>query len=173
MKVYIAFAFLMVASAWSALAASEEMRKLDWMVGEWKGEATVQTGPGKTERVLQSERVQSKLGGKVLLIEGEGRRRLDDGTAGEIVHDALAIVSWDERKKSYRFSTYLSNRSGADTTLDVPAPNSVVWGIDTPRGRVRYTITRTDEGEWLESGEISREGAAWMKFFEMRLTKVR
>ncbi len=171
MHVRVAFVVLMLAGAWSALAANEEMRKLDWMVGEWKGEATLQMGPGKTERVVQTERVQSKLGGKVLLIEGQGRRRLADGTAGDIVHDALAIVSWDEAKKTYRFSTYLFNHPSGEMTLDVPAPNTAVWGMDTPRGRVRYTITRTDEGEWVEIGEISRDGK-WMKFFEMRLTKV-
>lgn len=150
-------------------AANEEMRKLDWMTGDWKGEAVVRMGPGEPQRVQQTERIQSKLGGKVLLIEGQGKN-----DKGEIVHDAMAVISWDEAKKTHRFSTYLFNRPGAETTLDVTGPNTAVWGLETPQGRMRYTIKLTDKGEWHEIGEFSRDGGAtWMQFIEMRLTKVK
>jgi hypothetical protein len=59
--------------AMPVFAANEEMRKLDWMAGDWKGEAVVRMGPGEPQRIQQTERIQSKLGGKVLLIEGQGR----------------------------------------------------------------------------------------------------
>ena len=149
-------------------AANEEMRKLDWLVGEWKGEAVVRMGPGEPVRVQQVERVQSKLGGKVLLIEGQGTED------GKIVHDALAVISWDEAKKTHRFSTYLFNRPSAETTLEVTGPNSAVWGLDTPQGRMRYTMRLTEKGEWHEIGEFTRDGGAtWVQFIDMRLTKVK
>jgi hypothetical protein len=152
-----------------AFAANEEMRKLDWMAGEWKGEAVVRRGPGEPQRIQQTERIQSKLGGKILLIEGEGRN-----DQGEIVHDALAVISWDEAKKAHRFSTYLFNRPSAETTLHVTGPNTAEWGLDTPQGRMRYTITHTEKGEWVEIGEFSRDdGKTWSPFIEMRLSKVK
>lgn len=172
MKIRFLIVILMALAAWPALAANDEMRKLDWLVGEWKGEAVVQMGP-KTEYALQHERVQTKLDGKVLLVEGVGRRKLEDGGAGEVVHNALAVLSWDPEKKNYRFSTYLADRPGAEATLEVTGPTSAVWGLDTPRGKVRYTISLTDEGEWLEIGEWSSDGAKWNKFIEMRLQKVK
>lgn len=169
MKIRSGILILVALAALPALAANEEMRKLDWLIGDWSGEAMVQMGPGKPERILQTERVQSKLGGKVLLIEGQGKRE-----SGEIVHDALAVLTWDESKKSYRFSTYLFNRPGAETTLDVTGPNTAVWGLDTPQGRMEYTLRLTEEGEWVETGRFSRDaGKNWMQFIEMRLKKAK
>jgi hypothetical protein len=153
-------------------SAADEMQKLDWLIGEWKGEAWVKIG-AKTDRAVQTERVQAKLGGKVLLIEGVGRRKLEDGSAGEIMHDALALVSWDEVKKTYRFSAYTFNHPATETTLDVTAPNTAVWGMETPQGRIRYTLHLTDKGEWSEVGDFSRDGKQWVRFFEMTLTKVK
>ena len=156
------------------LFAADEMKKLDFLIGEWKGEAWMQMGPGQRERVLQTERVQPKLGGQVLLVEGLGKRRLEDGTAGEIVHDAMAVISWSEEKKTYRFATWVAGRPDGETTLDLTGPNTAVWAMDTPRGRMKYTIRLTEKGEWNEVGEFSRDdGATWMKFFEMTLQKVK
>ena len=49
-----------------------------------------------------------------------------------------------------------------------------MWGFAVPQaGRVRFTITLTQAGEWWEIGEFSRDGATWAKFFEMTLKKKR
>ena len=154
--------------------ASDEMRKLDFLVGEWKGEAVVQMGPGEPQRIVQTERVQSKMNGELLLIEGLGKRKLADGALGDVVHDAMAMLHWDAARKTYRFATYVAGRGGSDTTLDVTGPNQAVWGLDTPRGKMRYTISLTEKGEWLEIGEWSSDGGTkWVKFIEMRLQKVK
>lgn len=154
------------------LFAADEMRKLDFLAGDWKGDAWIRMGSGTREQIIQTERVQKKLGGQVLLIEGLGKRKLENGTAGETVHDALAVVSWNEEKKTYRFATWVAGRPEGETTLDLIAPNTAVWAMDTPRGRMRYTIRLTEKGEWNEVGEFSSDhGATWMKFFEMNLTR--
>lgn len=155
----------------TTVLASDEMKKVDFLAGQWQGEATIQMGSGKPQRVFQTENVQSKLGGKILLIEGLGKRMNDDGTIGEVVHDALAVLSWDEAKKVYRFSGYTAQYGAMETTLEVSDGPVAVWAIDVPGGRTRYTITLTDKGEWREVGEFSRDGSKWMKFLEMILTK--
>jgi hypothetical protein len=156
----------------TSLFAADEMRKLDFLAGEWRGDAWMQLGPDKKGYAIQRELVQSKLGGQVLLVEGQGRLKLEDGTGGQIVHDAMAVVSWDEAKKTYRFQTWVAGRGGSDTTLDLVAPNKAVWAIESPRGRTRFTITVTEDGKWNEVGEQSSDGGAtWRKFFEMNLVK--
>jgi hypothetical protein len=163
--------FVVALFAATHVFAADEMRKLDFLVGDWKGEATVQMGPGKTEHVVQTESVKSKLGGKVLLIEGLGKRKNADGSLGEVVHDALAVISWDEAKKTYRFSGYTAQYGAMETTLDEGKYNTWIWGSDVPGGRMRYTIRLTKDWEWNEVGEFSADGAHWMKFFEMTLKK--
>ena len=154
-------------------SASDAMRKLDFLIGEWKGEGWVRMGPGQPEHVIQAEVVRAKAGGNALVIEGLGKRKLPDGTAGEVVHDALGVVSYDSAAKRYRFETWLADeKPRVEMRFDVPSPNKVVWGFDTPQGAtIRYTITLTDEGDWLEVGEYSPDGKAWSQFFEMTLEK--
>jgi hypothetical protein len=168
--VVLLFALLTATAAF----AEGEMQKLDFLVGEWKGEAWAQMGPGKTEHYIQTERVTPKAGGKVLLVEGLGKKKLADGAAGEVVHDAIAFISWDAEKKTYRFNAHVAQKPSLDTTLDLTAPNTGVWGFTTPQGmKIRYTIRLNDKGEWNEIGELSRDGASWAKFFEMTLQKVK
>jgi hypothetical protein len=168
MKTRIAILFLLALP----LYAADEMRKLDWWIGDWKGDAAVQMGPGKTERASQTERVSSHAGGRVLVIEGTGRRKLEDGGFGEVVHDALAVVSWDESSKSYRFDAWTAREGYVKAWLEAGDDHTAKWGFDTPQGgKIRYTIRLTDAGEWHEVGEFSRDGNQWMKFFEMKLKK--
>src|SRR5690242_12508423 len=115
--------------------ASDEMKKLDFLIGEWKGEAMIQMGPGKPNYAVQTETVVPKLGGKALLIEGMGFRKKDDGTLGEVVHDALAIITWDEKKNTYRFSAYTAQYGSLETTIDVSAGPTAVWAMDVPGGK--------------------------------------
>jgi hypothetical protein len=150
---------------------ADEMKKLDFLVGTWKGEASLQMGPGKRETVLQTETVTSKAGGKVLLVEGLGRRKMENGSAGDVVHDAIALISWDKARNTYRFNAHVAQQDSVDTTIDLTAPNTLVWGFDTPQGKVRYTITLTAKGQWHEVGEFSRDAKDWMKFFEMTLSR--
>ena len=154
-----------------AASAGDEMKKLDWMAGEWKGEAWSQRGPGPREVALHHEKVTPRLGGKVLLVEGLAHRKLENGTAGDVVHDALGTIAWDAQKNQYRFNAF-STAGNVETTLDV-GDKRAVWGFETPQGRVRYTIRLTDKGEWNEVGEFSRDGEKWMQFFEMTLAKVK
>src|SRR6266705_6314891 len=68
------------------------MKKLEFMLGKWSGEARVQRGPGDALELIQTEEVQYKLDGLVLLVEGTGRNQSDDST----VFRALATVSYEE-----------------------------------------------------------------------------
>lgn len=156
------------------LFAADEMRKLDWWVGEWSGNASVQMGPGKPQQAFQVEKVQSRLNGRVLLIEGLGKRKNDDGSIGDVVHDALAIVSWDEANKRYRFDAWTARDGYVQAWLELGEGHKAKWGFDIPSGgKIRYEIELTDKGEWHEVGYFSRGDMQNVKFFEMTLAKAK
>ncbi len=170
MKIRIAILFVIALP----LYAADEMRRLDFLVGDWKGEASVSSGPGKGENALQTETVRSKLGGKALLIEGIGRRELADGSAGDVVHDAVGMVWFDEATKKYRFNAWTAARGYVEAWFEVDGVNAARWGFDTPDGgKVRFTIALDEEGRWREVGEYSPDGNRWFKTMEMKLTKVK
>src|SRR5881396_817762 len=50
-------------------AQRREMKKLDWFVGHWKGTGWIQMGPQGRHEFTQTETIEAKLDGLVLVIE--------------------------------------------------------------------------------------------------------
>ena len=146
------------------------MAKLRYMVGEWTGTGWIEMQPGQRLEFRGGERVQEKLGGLALLVEGRFTAR-PPGVAEEIpVHTTLAVLSYEPRAKKYLFDTWLATGTSGDHEL-VLTERGWYWELRLPRGVVRYTFTRGPQGEWIEIGERSADGATWTKFFEMTLRK--
>ena len=143
-----------------------EMKKLDWLVGRWKGTGWILMGPQGRHEFTQTETIEAKLDGLVLVIEGMGKAKED----GSTVHAALAFVSYDHRAKTFRWHAF-APEGQIDTEAKV-GMDTLEWSLQIPqRGRMRYTISRNEKGEWFEIGEMSQEDQTWRKFFEMTLRK--
>ena len=160
------FALLAQAPA-SATGQRAEMKKLDWLLGQWKGTGWMQMGPQGRKEFTQTETVQSKLDGLVLVIEGLGKSK----ESGLTVHNALAFVSYDERAKTFRWRAFTAEGRQTDTEAKA-GTDTLEWGLEIPqRGRMRYTIKLNEKGEWFEVGETSQDGQTWQKVFEMTLQR--
>src|SRR3954465_4448796 len=83
-------------------AQRDAMKKLDFLVGEWKGEGWMEFAPGQKRTFKGTEVVQSKLDGLLLAIEGLHRGRVGDKEE-VVVHNAFGLVSYDDKAKRYRF----------------------------------------------------------------------
>ena len=66
---------------------------------------------------------------------------------------------------------YLVSGNSGEYDLQI-AGDVFEWGFQTPGGTIRYKIAVTPES-WTEGGEFSRDGKTWMKFFEMKLDRVK
>lgn len=142
-----------------------EMKKLDAMVGNWKGAGWIQQGKEK-ENFTGSETVQRKIDGLALLVEGKFTN-----PEGKVIHETLAVLSYNPTSKDYDFNTFLFNGRKGQYTLKA-AGQDWQWGFSFSSGTVRYTIKLTAD-TWHEIGEISMdEGKTWRQFFEMTLKKV-
>jgi hypothetical protein len=156
-------------------ANRDALKKLDYLAGKWKGEATIQMGPGRKETLTQTEDVEYRLGGTILVVEGIGRGKLPGQDKEGVVFNAFAVLSYDAAKKEYALKAYRAEGLSVDAYVK-PAAKGFEWGFKEPqRGfDIRYTMKLTDKGEWNEVGEMSMDGGkAWNKFFEMVLTKVK
>lgn len=148
-----------------------EMKKLAWMVGEWRGTGSMQMGPGHDEKSQVHERIEWKLDGLAILVEGVGTRTDTDGKEIK-VHHALATISWSPDCKCYRFpaQTMLGSHVNAEMRI---VGDAVVWGFKTGQMNIRYTIRQSEKGQWTEAGERSLDGKTWLRFFEMNLDRVK
>ena len=147
----------------------EEMKKLEYFSGIWKGEATMQRGPGSAVKMMQEEKIEYQLDGTVLEIEGTGR-----DADGKIIFNALGLVNYDAVTKQFKFKSYLKEGQSTDAYFKVLEENKFEWGFDIPAGgKVKYTITLdSTQKTWYEKGEYTSDGNIWHLFIELKLKKI-
>lgn len=148
-------------------AKRSEMKKLDRLVGQWKGSGWIQQGKER-ESFTGTETVQRKIDGLALLVEGRFTSKMPSGEE-KVIHETLAVLSYNLQTKIYDFDTFLaSGRAGKHEFKAVE--DGWEWGFKFPQGTVRYKIKIADN-TWTEIGEITMNGKDWTKFFEMNLKK--
>ncbi len=170
-KAFAFFALLLLASVLlpaqqpgpnSTESQRSAMQKLAFLSGRWSGPVTITRGPGEPLRVMQTEDVQYKLDGMVMLVEGKST----DET-GKIRFSALATISYDDSAHAYRFRAY-NDGHYIDTELTV-ADNGFSWAFDAGPAHIVNTMHLTDKGEWKEVTEASVNGGPQRRSVEMLL----
>ncbi|HXJ97140.1 MAG TPA: hypothetical protein VMT20_30240 [Terriglobia bacterium] len=140
----------------------EAMHKLAFLAGRWSGPVTIVRGPGEPLHLTQSEDVEYKLGGLVMLIEG--RSETNDGKAD---FSALATISYDDATRTYRIRPYSDGRY-LDTELAVLG-DGFSWGFPAGPAHVVNTMHLTAMGEWQEVTESTVGNAPPRRSVEMML----
>lgn len=143
----------------------EAMHKLGFLVGHWSGPITVHTGPGEPLHLTQSEAIEYKLDGLVLLIEGKST-----DAQGKGMFNALAIISYDDTTHAYRFRAYNAGHS-VDTELSV-LPDGFSWGFDAGPAHIANTMHLSPKGEWHETTEATVGGNPPQRSVEMLLERL-
>jgi len=131
----------------STKAQQAAMQKLSFLAGHWSGPITIVRGPGEPLRMTQSENVQFKLDGLVLLIEGKST-----GADGKVQFEALATVAFDNVSQSYHFRAY-HDGNYLDTVLTV-LPDGFSWGYTSGPAKIENTMHLTTKGEWQETTTV-------------------
>lgn len=173
MKRLVAAALLAITAPGAALAQpaptasapSTRMQPLAWMVGTWTGNGWAMTRSGR-ETFTSRETVSLRLSGAAIFVEGQ---HYSSTEPTRIVHDAMAMIVWDERTQAYRFRSQLASGLGGDFAL-VPNAEGFTWSMDTPGGRIDYRVTH-EGGTWTERGFRAGPDGRPIQFFEMTLRR--
>lgn len=193
LSVCIAVFALSVAAAGQVTSANqaEEMRKLDFLVGEWKGEGWQLAPDGSRQNSFSQKtkvKVQAKDGTPVLRVKDERAYRpvISSGkntifTPGTpISHSSTldATIYYDDALKLYRWrgeNSYarrnpLEAKLTGDRTLEYGMPFSVT--SRPADGSRRTTVEVTQSGDWHETLEVWKTDR-WFKAEESILKKVK
>ena len=147
----------------------EAMKKLAFMEGNWSGEANMMIRGQGNQKVKQTEKVEYKLGGTIMAIEGLGRSFEDES---KIVHHAFAIISYDEKTEKYRFQSWLENGLSGVYEAYFDAEGNFIWTMPSPNGgNIFYKINIDENGHWVETGKWSNGENQAFEFFSMTLIK--
>ena len=129
-------------------AQRQAMSKLSFLAGRWSGPLTVFRGPGQALHLTQTENVQYKLGGLVLLVEGKST-----APDGKDVFQALATIAYDEASHGYRIRAYHAGHY-LDTALNLRA-DGFSWGFNAGPAHIVNNMRLTGKGEWREVTETT------------------
>jgi hypothetical protein len=129
-------------------AQRQAMQKLAFLRGNWSGPVSIARGPGEPLHLIQSETVEYKLDGLVMLIEGRST-----GASGKAQFAALATVAYDGATHTYRFRAY-NDGHYIDTELSVLA-GGFSWGFNAGPAKIENTMHLTAQGEWQEITEVT------------------
>jgi hypothetical protein len=151
-------------------ASLNEMAKLKFLVGSWKGTGWMEFAPGQKQPFNSSEQVDLKLDGLLVLIEGIHHVVLPAEKRELKVHHALATITYDAARKDYAVRASKATGESVDARGRFK-DGAFIWGFQDPRlGHLRFTI-RLADGKWQEVGERSADGKTWTKYLEMNLAK--
>ena len=143
------------------------MKKLEFLIGKWTGEARVLRGPGDPVEMIQTEEAQYKLDGLVLLIEGMGRAKSD----GKPALQALGMVSWDDESETYRMRAFNDGRFLEAEVKLLDNRKGIAWGFALGEIKTSSVLRINERGEWTELGEITIGSQAPRKFMDLTVSR--
>jgi len=141
------------------------MRKLSFLAGHWSGPVTIVRGPGEPLHLTQTEDVQYRLDGLVLLVEGKST-----SADGKVLFNALATIAYDDASRTYRFRAYHDGHY-VDTEISVPA-NGFSWSFTAGPAHIVSTMHLTSKGEWNEVTEATVGSYPPQRSLEMLLQRL-
>jgi hypothetical protein len=142
----------------------EAMRKLSFLAGRWSGPVTVTRGPGEPLHLTQTEKVEYKLDGLILLVEGKST-----GTDGKAQFQALATIAFDNASHAYRIRAY-HDGNYVDTELTV-LTDGFSWGFTAGPAHIVNTMHLTNNGEWQEVTGVTVGNAPQRHSMDMLLER--
>lgn len=143
------------------------MRKLEFLVGSWAGEASVLRGPGQFVELIQTEEAQFRLGGLILTIEGMGRGKSD----GKAVLQAFGLISFDDERGTYRMRAFNDGRFLETDVKLLEDGLGMTWGFELGEIRTHSVLRIDGQGDWTELGEITIGSQAPKKLMELRVAR--
>jgi len=148
-------------------AQRSAMKRLEFLVGEWSGEASVLRGPGLMVELRQTERAEFKLDGLVLVVEGVGRTKSD----GKLALQALGLITYDDTAGNYRMRAYNDGR-WLETDVKLLDGKSLEWGFSFGEIRTNSVLHINEKGEWTEHAEITIGTRAPQKLMDLVVQRV-
>jgi hypothetical protein len=144
-------------------AQREAIKKLGFLVGKWTGEARLLRGPTESVELIQTEEVQYKLDGLIVVIEGVGRTKSD----GQSLLQAFGIISYDDESGTYRLRAFNDGRYLETQIKLLEEGKGMTWGFTLGEIRTNSVLRINEHGEWTELAEMSIGSQAPKKLLEL------
>ncbi len=143
------------------------MKKLEFLVGKWSGEARIHRAQGEPIVMTMTEEARYKLDGLILVIEGVGHSKTDGAAALQ----AFGFISYDDEAGTYRMRSFNDGRFLESDTKLLNGGKGIQWGFAL--GQIRMnSVSRIDEqGNWTEQHEVTVGAQPPKRYMELSVSR--
>ena len=146
-----------------------ELKKLDFMTGDWAAEGTMTMGPGSPTTKWTMTTHADWMDGNFFLVEHSDG---DLGAMGKIKE--LAVMGYDPDKKVYTYHAF-NNMGEAESATGTVDGDTWTWTSDEHMNGMtfkgRYTMKVLSPNSYNMKFELSQDGTNWMTGMEGKATK--
>ena len=142
------------------------VRKLNFLVGSWLGEARLFRGTAEPLELAQTEEAQYKLDGLILVIEGVGRNKAD----GKLALQALGVISYDDEAGAYRMRAYNDGRYMETEIKLASEGKGINWGFAVGDIKTDSKLRIDEKGDWTELTEINIGSQPSRRLMELKVS---
>ena len=151
------------------LTPAPELKKLDFMAGDWTAEGTMNPGPGMPGGKWTINTHAEWMQGNFFLVENSD---MDLGAMGK--GKEAAYLGYDPDKKVYTYKAFNSMGEAEDSTGTVNG-DTWTWTSDEHMGgqtmKGRFTMKVLSPTSYTMKFELSQDGTNWMTGMEGKATK--
>jgi hypothetical protein len=162
---------LSAAPAAAQTAPDSTLRPFAFLVGQWQGPAWYMDRSGARVPILQTEVVRPAAGGRVLVIDGEGRAVDAAGNPGAVVFSAFAVLSYDPATGRHHIDAFTDGRHVRTEAVPAAEGQGFEWGFESGGRRVRYVMRLDEAGRWVETGHVQVAPERWVQFVELTVAR--
>ena len=167
--VSIAASFAQETKAQTQQAAMQQLR---WLIGRWSGTSEVTVDSLRQITYVQ-EIITPMLNGTIFTVSARGTA-LDSATNKmTLVYSSFGVISYNTKDKQYRWRTWRNPGDSYDEMNFKVGDNSFEFIANENGGYMRYKANLNENGQWIETGEFSKDKQTWGLFINMALNKKR
>ena len=148
------------------------MEQLKWLIGKWSGKSEV-TVEGHTDVTYVQEIINPMLDGTIYTVAAQGSAIDSAKDKMKPVYNSFGVISYNTKEKQYRWRTWRNPGDSYDEATFKVGDKSFEYISNENGGYMRYKANLNEQGQWVETGEFSKDKQTWGLFIRMTLTKKR
>jgi hypothetical protein len=166
-------AVLFTASAWGQMPAppGPELKKLDYLVGNWTVEGTIGQGPWGAGGKFSSTDTRQWMPGNYF-VEGHSDFKMPAELGGD--GKAVSFVGYDTEQNVYTFDQF-NSQGRHESSKGTVSGDTWTWTHTQNYGgqdvNLRMTTKTISPTSYSLKYEVSLDGTTWMTFMDAKATK--
>ena len=146
------------------------MQQLRWLIGRWSGTSEITVDSSKQTTYIQ-EMITPMLNNTIFTVSARGTAFDSVTNKMTLVYNSFGVISYNVKEKQFHWRTWRYPGVDYDDAIIKVDSNAFEYITNENGGYIRYKASLNENGQWIETGESSKDKQSWDLFVSMILTK--